>query len=102
MKKDDCVFCQKTDLIMENDLAKAFYDHAPMAKGHVLIVPKDHYVTFFDVPKAEQQAMIELMDEVKPFLDDKFHPRAYQIFSHIGAPAGQKVFHSHIHLVPVY
>ncbi|GEK29324.1 HIT family protein [Furfurilactobacillus siliginis] len=99
----DCPFCTKPDdqLILSNDLAKAFFDIHPMAPGHALIVPKAHRTTFFDATPAEQHAMTDLLDQVKTILDDQFHPRGYQIFSHVGTVAGQKVAHAHIHLVPV-
>lgn len=100
MIKNDCVFCTKPAVI-ENRLAKGFYDIHPMAPGHFLIVPKDHYVTFFDAPRDVQIAMIDLMDEAKTMLDAQYHPRGYQVFSHVGAVAYQKVMHAHIHLVPV-
>lgn len=100
MIDDKCVFCNKP-AVLENDLAKGFFDIRPMAPGHFLIVPKEHYVTFFDAPRDVQIAMVDLLDQAKTYLDEQYHPRGYQVFSHVGAAAYQKVFHAHIHLVPV-
>ena len=99
-----CIFCDKpaNDLILENDQAKAFYDLQPMSKGHLLIMPKGHYVTWFDVPEDVQVKVIELINDAKKQLDKQDHPQGYQVFSHVGKAAGQTVFHAHIHLVPVY
>lgn len=77
-------------------------DIHPMAAGHMLIVPKAHVATWFDATSADQDAMSALLNEAKSYLDARYHPRGYQIFSHIGVVAGQKVAHAHIHLVPVY
>lgn len=46
--------------------------------------------------------MIELLNQNKKLLDQRYHPRGYQIFSHVGRNAGQQIPHAHIHLVPVY
>lgn len=97
----DCVFCQK-EAVLENGRAKAFMDNHPMAPGHMLIVPKAHVATGFDAAPADQEAMSVLLNEAKTYLDARYQPRAYQIFSHVGVAAGQKVAHAHIHLVPVY
>ena len=44
---NECIFCQiangdKEKLIWENDVAAAFYTTEPLAKVHVLVVPKRH------------------------------------------------------------
>lgn len=102
--KKGCVFCDKSpqDIVLENDQAKAFFDIHPMAEGHLLIVPKQHFTTWFDIPQDIQVEMIALLNESKKLLDQCFAPRGYQVFSHVGRVAGQKVPHAHIHLVPVY
>lgn len=104
MVQKSCIFCKKSpeEIILENDKANAFYDIHPMSRGHLLIVPKQHFVTWFDIPENIQMKMIELMNEGKKLLDDEYHPRGYQMFSHVGKISGQKVPHAHIHLVPVY
>ncbi|WP_318766843.1 HIT family protein [Lactiplantibacillus carotarum] len=102
MKPTTDVFCAKTEFLLENDLAGAFYDLHPMAKGHLLVIPKSHYPTFFDTPVGVQRAMIDLLNEAKRYLDQQFQPRGYQIFSHVGPAAGQTILHAHLHLVPVY
>lgn len=104
MQDATCVFCQKpaTDLILENDLAKAFYDQHPVRKGHLLIVPKQHYATYFEVPEATLMAMQSLLQAGKVFLDQEVHPAGYNIGINVGEAAGQTVMHAHIHLIPRY
>lgn len=45
---EECVFCHKewlsTDIIYEDELIMAFMDMEPINEGHVLIVPKEHYL----------------------------------------------------------
>ncbi|MCW3777267.1 HIT family protein [Levilactobacillus namurensis] len=102
MIKSDCVFCQKDDLIMENDLAKAFWDLHPVRRGHLLIVSKQHYATFFEIPSDTLAAMNDLLDQAKAYLDRTYHPAGYNIGVNTGAAAGQTVMHAHVHLIPRY
>lgn len=102
MIKADCIFCQKDELVLENELAKAFWDLHPVREGHLLIVPKQHYATYFDVPAETRQAMDALTFVAKDFLDDKFHPAGYNIGINVNVAAGQTVQHAHIHLIPRY
>ena len=49
MKKDDCIFCKlangeiPTNALYEDDIVKVIFDASPAAKGHVLILPKEHF-----------------------------------------------------------
>ena len=44
----ECVFCHKeklvTDIVYEDELVMAFMDMDPINEGHVLLVPKEHYL----------------------------------------------------------
>lgn len=102
MIKADCIFCQKNEIVLENGLAKAFWDLHPVRKGHLLIVPKQHYATYFDIPGPTKQAMDALLAEGKVLLDQTYQPAGYNIGINVGAAAGQTVMHAHIHLIPRY
>lgn len=99
---ENCPFCQLVDKLFENDLAQAFYDNSPVSEGHVLITPKRHIASYFDLTKAEREAIEELMLLVKNNLDENFHPDAYNVGINIGQAAGQTIFHCHLHLIPRY
>ena len=98
----NCIFCQPQPYVLENDLAAAFFDIRPVSQGHLLIIPKKHYPTFFDVPDADRQAMMTLMAQAKGYLDDRYHPDGYNIGVNVGRDAGQTVMHCHVHLIPRY
>ena len=101
--KKDCVFCN-TDLklIKQSKLSLAFYDRYPVSEGHILIIPKDHYETYFDLPVEVRNDMLVLLDAMKLKLDTELKPSGYNIGINSGASAGQTVFHCHIHLIPRY
>ncbi|ATU69244.1 HIT family protein [Levilactobacillus brevis] len=102
MIEANCIFCQKTAVVLENDLAKAFWDIHPVRKGHLLVVPKQHYATYFDVPPVTRQAMDALVFAAKDLLDTRYAPAGDNIGINSGAAAGQTVMHAHIHVIPRY
>ena len=55
----DCVFCRiiagevPAHMVLEDEDTVAFLDARPVFKGHVLVLPRQHYVTLADLPPAE-------------------------------------------------
>lgn len=52
---DDCIFCKiikkeiLSDIIYEDDFVIVFNDIKPVAKTHILIIPKKHISNFLDI-----------------------------------------------------
>ena len=99
-RQHDCVFCNHHGKVLENDLALAIYDAFPVAPGHMLIVPKRHFASFFDASEDEREALFELVYDARMLLDQKYHPDGYNIGVNVGKAAGQTIMHAHIHLIP--
>nr|WP_282433083.1 HIT domain-containing protein [Desulfosporosinus meridiei] len=61
------MFCKlpETAILVQNDLALAFFDKFPVNEGHVLIIPKRHVVSFFDLTEEEVLGTCKLVQEVK-------------------------------------
>lgn len=100
-----CIFCdylKNNNYIIENELAFAIYDNYPVNQGHVLIIPKRHFASYFDATQDEVLAFYDLTNKIKKLLDDEFKPSGYNIGINIGETAGQTIFHLHIHLIPRY
>jgi diadenosine tetraphosphate (Ap4A) HIT family hydrolase len=95
-----CVFCTINDIVLENDLARAFYDKYPVNKGHLLIIPKRHIAQYFDLTDQERRAIDSLLFEGKKLLDEQYQPDGYNIGINCGEVAGQTIFHVHVHLIP--
>lgn len=66
MKDDNCIFCKlangdiPTNSIYEDDDFKVILDASPAAKGHALILPKQHYANIFEIEDetlARQQSL---------------------------------------------
>lgn len=100
----NCVFCdlKKEEQLFENDLAVAFFDNFPVSKGHTLIIPKRHVVTYFDLSEDEIKAIFDLSNKVKQYLDEHFHPNGYNVGFNVLDAGGQSVMHAHMHIIPRY
>lgn len=99
-----CPFCDRENLgiLLENDLAIAFYDKYPVQTGHLLIVPKDHIETYFEATSEQIMAMHDLIKKGKELLDKEYKPDGYNIGVNIGYYGGQTIQHLHFHLIPRY
>ena len=99
-----CPFCHITseELLIERPLAVARRDLFPVGKGHTLIIPRRHVVSFFETTAEERAEMMSLLDEAKAVLDAEHRPAGYNIGVNDGAAAGQTIMHLHVHLIPRY
>lgn len=56
MAGGDCAFCavingsEPSHVVLDEPDVLAFLDHRPVFKGHVLVIPRTHYVTLPDLP----------------------------------------------------
>ena len=102
-----CVFCrisggdEMVSVIYEDDEVISFLDANPLHRGHVLVLPKQHYKNLFYVPEGLAARTFATARRVLPGLRRATGSRAINLFSANGADGGQEVFHFHLHLIPV-
>src|SRR3989442_15590210 len=100
-----CVFCDRLaagDLAAENELAAAFPDAFPLARGDTLVVSRRHETDYFALSAAEQSAMWRLVNTVRARVEGELHPDGYNLGGNLSEAAGQTDAHVHIHLIPRY
>ncbi len=107
MSTNSCIFCnilreKRDNIVLSNKHCFAMFDGYPVSKGHILIIPKRHVSSFFQLELDEVVDAYLLLQEAKKLLDKKFKPAGYNIGVNIGSAAGQTVWHVHIHLIPRY
>ena len=99
---DDCIFCSsELEVIAENKFAVAFYDKYPVTKYHILIIPKRHIASYFELQPLELKGVEELLFEQKEQLvklDGTI--TGFNIGINVGEDAGQTIYHAHMHLIP--
>lgn len=102
----NCVFCRvlagtlPAVRIAESPLAYAFLDIGPVARGHTLVVPRDHYETIADMPPEVLTGVYGLAARLAPALMVAVGAEGLNVLQNVGRCAGQVVSHVHVHLVP--
>jgi histidine triad (HIT) family protein len=109
LMKDNCIFCKiikkeiPSQIIFEDDICLAILDINPASKGHILLMPKEHYMMMPMVPDQVLGHMTVmskyLSDLVKTTFSDCIDTT---IFIANGAAAGQQSQHFMSHLIPRY
>jgi diadenosine tetraphosphate (Ap4A) HIT family hydrolase len=102
MDQHRCPFChlEKSRITLENDSAVAFPDAFPVAEGHMLVVPKRHVVSLFELPEDDQIAVWSLVALVRGKLASELEPDGFNVGVNDGPAAGQTVLHAHVHVIP--
>ena len=101
----DCLFCKiiagdiPSDTVYEDERIKAFYDIAPQAPVHVIIIPKKH-VACADEICAENSADIAYIFEKIPHIAKLAGiTNGYRIINNCGEDGCQSVKHIHFHIL---
>ena len=108
MRKDDCIFCKiangeiPSKTIYEDEMFRVILDLGPAAKGHALILPKDHYKDLYELPENTASHVMLLAKKMAAQMTDKLHCDGFNLVQNNGETAGQTVMHFHMHLIPRY
>ena len=106
MKKKDCIFCKITikeipsKIIFENNLNLAFLDISPISKGHLIVIPKNHYSNLEDIPDYELTELYKLVKQLATKIHKKLKIDGYNILQNNFEAAGQVIKHFHVHIIP--
>ena len=97
-----CTFCKlEKNAKSYNMFAFAIEDKYPVTKHHMLIIPRRHVTSFFELGNAEHNGIMELLRKVKEDLMKKDNTiTAFNIGINDGKESGQTINHCHIHLIP--
>lgn len=103
---DDCLFCKiiKGDIpsqkVYEDDKVLVFLDINPTTNGDSLLVPKDHYVTYDEIPDDLLLHMRDVTKKIEAIDKKKLGAEGLTLINNNGL--GQEIKHFHIHLMPRY
>lgn len=101
----DCNFCRRISVghfIIESNLIVVFRDAFPVTPGHLHIAPRRHVESFFELHREEREAMFEMIDRARAWLEREHSPDGFNVGMNIGEAAGQTVPHCNIHVIPRY
>lgn len=86
--------------VYEDNKTLAFMDIMPMAKGHVLVIPKCEAVELSDMPADYISAVFATAQKVMAAQRKVLNRDGIVQLQLNHAQAGQSVFHYHVHLIP--
>jgi histidine triad (HIT) family protein len=101
-----CLFCKiasgeiPAEKVAESERAFAFLDIRPLARGHVLVVPKRHVERIADLSPEDASAVMHLAQRVIRRQSEVLRAEGVTLAVNDGRAAGQEVLHVHVHLVP--
>lgn len=103
---EDCLFCKiingeiPSKKVYEDEFVCAFFDIAPQAPHHIVIVPKIHISSANEVT-AENSAYVARIFEAVPKIAEElgFAENGYRVVNNCGEDGLQTVKHLHFHLM---
>lgn len=99
-----CIFCQiasgelKAVVVYQDELLIAFLDTRPLFKGHVLLIPKQHFETYADLPTELIQTFFLAGQLLTVAVKEAMQSEG--IFNAMNNTVSQSVPHLHLHIVP--
>ena len=101
----DCLFCKiaageiPSNKVYEDDLCYAFYDIAPQAPTHFLVIPKAHIGSVSEVNAENSSVVAHIFEVIPAIAKAEGLENGYRVVSNCGADAGQTVQHLHFHIL---
>ncbi len=101
----DCIFCKiahgeiPSNKVYEDDDMLAFYDINPMAKVHVLVIPKAHIQNVDAVNEDNAAVVAKMFAKIGDIAKMAGITNGYRVISNCGADAKQSVMHLHFHIL---
>lgn len=108
MIKEDCIFCKiangeiPSKTIYEDENFRVILDLGPAAKGHALIIPKEHADNLYELPKEYASKVLLVAKETASKMKAKLNCDGLNLVQNNGEVAGQTVMHFHMHIIPRY
>ena len=100
----NCIFCKialkeiPAKILVETESCIGFLDAFPLAKGHALVIPKNHYEKLQGLPTDVNTEMFSTIHCLISKIDTL--TGATLVAIHNGRESGQEIPHVHVHLIP--
>ena len=103
---DTCIFCKivrgeiPSTRLYEDAQVLAFMDIGPIVKGHVLVIPKQHFDPLTATPPDLLGKVMTVVQKVVKAQMNGLKADGVNVHQSNGAVAGQVVPHVHFHVIP--
>lgn len=104
--EENCIFCKilKGDIpsttVYEDESFRAILDVSPAARGHVIILPKNHAANIFELSEEDASRIFVVAKKIATAIKKAYNCDGVNILQNNGEAAGQTVFHLHVHVIP--
>ena len=101
----DCLFCKivageiPARTLYEDDQVMAFYDIAPQAPVHFLIIPKKHIATLHDLSEADNALVGHILFTAQRLAKELGCQDGFRVVMNCNELGGQTVYHIHLHVL---
>ena len=107
MKRDpDCIFCKIVAgeipccEIHQDEASLAFLDISPLAEGHVLLIPREHYSTVDEMPAEDAASVLRNLPALARAVRGATNCEGINVLQNNGRVAHQVIPHVHFHIIP--
>ena len=100
----NCIFCKiaskeiPAKILVETESCIGFLDAFPLARGHALVIPKNHYEKLQDLPTDINTEVFSMVHSLISRVDSLTGATLMAV--HNGKDSGQEIPHVHVHLIP--
>ena len=104
---EDCIFCKiirkeiPASIVYEDDMVIAFKDINPVAKIHIVVIPKKHIESLekVDIEK-DGKYIVAIHNAIQVITRSlEIEEQGYRVVTNISKNAGQEVKHIHYHIL---
>ena len=103
---EDCLFCKiikgeiPCNKVYEDDDVLAFYDIRPVAKIHILVIPKKHITSIAHMQKEDEALIGKIYTVINKIAEEQgFKDKGFKVIVNCGEDGGQEVMHLHFHIL---
>ncbi len=102
---NDCLFCKiiagviPSKKVYEDESVYAFYDIAPQAPVHILVIPKTHIASADEVTAETANLVAAVFTAIPKIAEDAGLENGYRVITNVGEDGCQSVKHLHFHLL---
>lgn len=106
MTENKCLFCSianheiQSNIIYEDEKICCFLDLDPINEGHILIIPKKHYLDVDELDEETAMAIMKTSMLLVRIMKSIYKPNGYSIMQNGGE--FNDIGHYHMHIFPRY
>ena len=107
-QNDPCFFCEavlgnvEKGIVEDVGLALTLVNGRQFSPGQVIVIPRRHAPTLFDLTDDEADTITKSVRRVAVAIERGYGPDGMLLYQNNGIVSGQEIPHFHMHVVPLY